>query len=72
MKNKCVVGFEISVVFKLKQVFRYPNFTVEDNEDSVQSAINLLKAECERRSYTSLRILTISIDNKRKFVTNEN
>lgn len=65
------VGFEISVVFKGKQVFRWPNFTVEDNEESVAKAIALLRSECERRGYENLRILTITSDNKRTFVSHE-
>lgn len=65
------IGFEISVVFKGKQVFRWPNFTVEDNEESVAKAIALLRSECERRGYENLRILTIASDNKRTFVSHE-
>lgn len=68
---KAKIGFEISVVFKDKQVFRYPNFIVEDSEESVAKAIALLRLECERRGYENLRILTITSNNKRKFVSHE-
>lgn len=73
MKTK--IGFEISVVFNGKQVFRWPNFFVEDsgnNEENVRRAIDLLRSECERRGYKNLRILTITSNNKRKFVSHEN
>ena len=71
MKTK--VGFEISVVFNGKQVFRWPNFFVEDsgNEENVKRAIALLRSECERRGYENLRILTITSNNKRKFLSHE-
>ena len=72
---KTSVGFEISVIFKGKQVFRWPNFTVEDSgnsEENVKRAIALLRSECERRGYENLRILTITSNNKRRFVSHEN
>lgn len=73
MKTK--IWFEISVVFNGKQVFRWPIFFVEDsgnNEENARRAIALLRSECERRGYKNLRILTITSNSKRKFVSHEN